>query len=302
MAVAYAHGLYEPLPENIFQVKWDWDPTLLFFVFLTFLYLRGLSAFRGKVPVKPWQKVCFFSGIAILVAALSPPIDPLSDRLFFMHMIQHLMIVMVGIPLILFGVPYYVSLRGLPPWVRRHLYFPIIKNPVVRLLTKILANPIVAIMLYACNFWLWHHQKFYNLALLNDAIHLVEHALMAFTAMLMWRNIIDPYPIRSPVPIPFRLLFLLALAILNNCLSAALTFAETVWYAYDGIPAPSWWTLGPLQDQQLGGLIMWIPGALIDLLAMTLVFAYWVRKERQKEQRLEKMQPPITSPTPVPTA
>src|SRR5690606_5010514 len=140
MGVAYAHSLYAPTPEGFFQLKWVWDPTLLFFLLLCVLYIRGLRAFRGRSPVRLWQKVLFFTGMGVLFVALLPPIDPLSDQLFFVHMVQHLLIVSIGVPLIIFGVPFFVYVRGMPPGVRRYIYFPIVKNRVVRRTFKIIQH------------------------------------------------------------------------------------------------------------------------------------------------------------------
>lgn len=287
MSVAYAHGLYDPLPEGVFQLKWDWDPTLIFFLVMGILYMRGLRAFKRKIPVAMWQRVLFFVGIFVLIAALLPPIDPLSDRLFFMHMIQHLMITSIGVPLVLFGVPFFVIIRGAPPWFRRQIYFPLLRMKVVRFAQSVMSYPVTALIVYEMMFWFWHVPFFYNLALLNDGFHLLEHAGFAFAAMYVWRNIIDPYPMRSRVPMPARLLFLAIMEAFNIILSSFLAFSTTVWYAYEGIPQPSWWTWGHLEDQKLGGLIMWVPGGIIHVLAMTIVFFVWVGREQRKDQALQ---------------
>src|SRR5690349_8665414 len=123
MNTAYGHALYDRPPDGIFELKWDFDPTLIFFLVMLILYIRGLGRFRGRTPVAGWQKLFFFSGIGTLLLALSPPIDPLADQLFFAHMIQHMMITMIGVPCILFGIPFFVTLRGAPPWFRRKVYF-----------------------------------------------------------------------------------------------------------------------------------------------------------------------------------
>ena len=128
MATAYAHGLYEPLPENLFEVKFDFDPTLVFFCLVLLAYLYGWESFRGRKPLPRWQFVSFLCGLTVNILALVPPIDPLSDRLFFMHMIQHVMIVSIGVPLMLLGSPYYVIVRGMHPWLRKKVYLPLLRQ------------------------------------------------------------------------------------------------------------------------------------------------------------------------------
>ena len=283
MGIAYAHGLYEPLPEGLFSVKWDWDPTLLFFLLLMGLYIRGIATRR--IGVARWQRVLFFVGVGLAGAALLPPVDPLSDRLFFAHMIQHMIIVQIAIPLMLFGAPFYVVLRGMPRWMLRHVYRPALKSRLVRGLFRVWARPLVALAVFDVLFFAWHIPFLYNLALLNDAVHLVEHASFAVSAMFLWRNIIDPWPMRAPLAMPVRLLYLGAVMVSGVMLSAFLTFYDDVLYAYQGIPQPRWWDWGLLQDQRLGGLIMWVPGEFLNLIALSAVFLAWARRERAKEER-----------------
>ena len=293
MMTAYAHDLaaelYEPLPEGIFDYKMDWDPTLILFLVMSVLYFRGLRAFRGKLPVKGWQIFCFYLGILISSAALSPPIDPLSDRLFFMHMIQHMMITSLGVPLMLFGIPYHIVSRGLSPGFRRKVYFPVIKNRGLRAVHRGLSRPLVSLIVFEAVYWFWHVPRFYNWALLNDIVHLIEHACMACASFYLWRNIIDPWPMRSRLHMGLRLLFLAAIMALNSVLGAALTYANAVWYAYEGIPMPGWWAdrWGHLDDQRLGGLIMWIPGGFITFISMTVCFFVWVHREQAEEKNRE---------------
>lgn len=287
---AYGHGLYEPLPANLFEVKFDWDPTLVFFGLVLIFYSFGLASFKNRMPIAPWQVLCFFIGMAINIAALSPPIDPLSDRLFSFHMIQHVSIVMIGVPFMLLGSPYFVIIRGLNPWVRRNLYLPLLKSPILRTGNRFFVHPLIALALFEVNFWFWHIPKYYNLALLNDYIHLLEHALMAWTAIFLWRNIIDAKPMPAKLHMGVRLLLLGAIMALNIALAAALTYASEVWYAYEGIPMPEWWASrwDRIQDQRLGGLIMWVPGGFCMFLAMTATFFVWAHRENVKEkQRLE---------------
>src|SRR5690606_16428112 len=129
--------------------------------------------------------------------------------------------------------------------------------------------------------------RFYNWALLNDIIHTIEPGCMAITSFSLWRNIIDPHPLRSTLPMGFRLLYPGAMMALHSVLAAAFTFATSMWYAYEGIPMPKWWAArwSHLDDQRLGGLIMWVPGGFLMFIAMTICFFVWANREQRADAK-----------------
>jgi putative membrane protein len=226
-----------------------------------------------------WQVAFFFLGIAVLAAAYLPPFDDWADHLFSMHMVQHLLITSVGVPLLLFGAPFLVSTKGLPSGLRRTFLIPILQNSAALVFRQLLSNPFVAVFLYEGMLWGWHLPKLYNLALLHDAIHVLEHGCMALSALNLWRLFIDPRPLRSEVSPPLRLFLLGLLTILDMALSAALTYSTRNWYAYGHMPMPAGWNWTRLEDQQLGGLMMWVPGGGIWILAMAGNFYAWLKRD-----------------------
>jgi putative membrane protein len=278
MEIAHAHGILSETPSP-FEMKWSWDPAFLFFVLLVILYLRGLKNYNGKAPVQLWQKIFFFLGITFLFLAYLPPIDSWADKLFSAHMTQHLIITSVAVPLILFGNPFFLAVRGMPVSLRNHVLIPLLQWRLLRGFFNYLQRPLVAVLLFEVTMWFWHIPIFYNKALLNDFFHLIEHACMAFAAVNMWRLFIDPSLLRSPLNKPVRFLFLVLMMTLDMFLSAALTYSQRVWYAYDRLPIPDWWAWDRLQDQRLGGLIMWVPGGLIWLTALVATFVVWAQEE-----------------------
>jgi len=290
MQQALAHSFYEPIPPGIFQFKLDWDPTVLFFIALAIFYYRGIKSFR-RLPIKKWQIYCFYLGILSNLMALLPPIDPLSDRLFFMHMIQHMLMMMIGVPLMTLGAPFFVIMRGINPWTRTKVMLPMMKNRYLRKILDFWGHPLISLAFFNLNLWFWHIPRFYNWALLNDVFHVIEHALFAFSSMLLWRNIIDAHPLKSRLHMGVRILYLAATMSLTVGLAAYLTYQSDVIYAYEGIPMPEWWAYRwtHLDDQRLGGLIMWVPGGFLMFLYMTITFFVWANREQKKEdQQLSK--------------
>ncbi len=289
----WAHGPAAPLhnvssgdlsasvPPDFFTLKWSWDPTFIFFLLLAIYYVKGLKEYRGHAPVAGWQKICFFCGIFILSMAYLPPVDTWADQLFSAHMVQHLLITSVGIPMILFGAPFFIFIKCLPHGVRDKAFIPVAQNKILRQVWRWFQSPLVAIIFYELIFWFWHIPKFYDVALRNDALHLLEHACMAFAALNLWHLLIDPRPLQSSLSFPVRLLFLLVVMTLDMVLSAALTYSNKVWYAYAELPLPPGFGGDRLLDQQLGGLIMWVPGGAVWLLALILTFIIWARTENK---------------------
>lgn len=288
---AYAHGNDQPLmrvdPLREASAEWVVDPTLLAFVVLAVGYGLNVRKFNRPV-VRPLQVLSFYVGIIIQILALNPWVDQLASELFFVHMIQHLGIILLGVPLILCGAPFIVVVRGLPLWARRHIYFPLLKMRWLQWIHRTWRIPLVSLGLFNLNFWFWHQPYWYNLALYDDLAHIVEHGCMAITAVYLWGHILDPAPLRSSLPMGLRVAFLASFMALNLVLAAWLTYATEVWYAYDNIPMPLWWSeqWTRLDDQHLGGLIMWVPGSVITFIYMSICFFVWVHREHHSTAAL----------------
>ena len=292
MAQVFAHS---ELPdflsldiENPWRFPWDLDPTLIFFAFLAVGYFYALGRFKKKA-VKWWQILLFYLGVMLNMIALSPAVDGLAGELFFVHMIQHMVIILLGTPLMIMGAPFYVLIRTLPSFLRRYVYFPLLRNVVVRFFHDLWSLPLVSLALFHINFWFWHIPRWYDLALFNDFYHILEHMMMALTAIYFWRHIIDPHPLRSQLMMGVRILYLASFMVLNIILAAMLTYADELWYSYHRITPPQWWSdsWSRIDDQRLGGLVMWVPGGVLLFVSMSICFLVWVHRE-QRSQALVK--------------
>ncbi|MCY4379954.1 MAG: cytochrome c oxidase assembly protein, partial [Proteobacteria bacterium] len=128
---AFAHSNDTPNFTQVTETPESWqfifDPTLIFFLLLAVFYLLSLRSFKKK-PVSTWQIIVFLIGIVIQFIVLNPVSDSLASQLFFMHMIQHLAIILLAVPCILVGGPFFVLIRALPPKLRRWLYLPMIRS------------------------------------------------------------------------------------------------------------------------------------------------------------------------------
>jgi putative membrane protein len=246
---------------------WDWYPgVVLGCLALSSLYLI-FSKFR-----RDRSAVFFQAGVLLLFLTLVSPLDVLADDyLFSAHMLQHLLLVLVVAPLLLLGLP--------SEWIQRLLKW----KPAARI-EGYLGQPLVAWIIGVGTLYLWHIPMFYNAALRDENIHLLQHLSFLISATIFWWPVILPLQEKRRLSPLGAMLYLFFGAAANTILGIILTFAPVGLYpaylnpedAYGILPLiRNGLGIVPQTDQQLGGLLMWIPGGLIYLTAILTVFAGW---------------------------
>lgn len=241
-------------------------PLTSFLIVAALIYARGYREIRRtRSNLFPrWRLVCFLGGLFSLWIALASPLDTLNDRLLFMHMAQHMVLMLVVPPLLLLGYPVVPLLRGLPrSFVRRGLG-PLFRSEVLRKIMRFLTKPIVAWFAVNAAFVGWHLPGPYELALRVESWHEVEHATFLLTSLLFWFPVIQPWPAVSQVS-RWRLLpYLLTTDIVNTVLAAVLTFSNRL--IYPSYAAKSMiYGISPLNDQAGAGALMWVIGSIFYL-------------------------------------
>ena len=286
------HIGHEHLPRATslvdFLQRWELAPYILIplaAILGAYLLGRWRLAHRSKYQVVPFGRTLLFAGgFLALTLALVSPIDVYAGDLFFMHMIQHLLLMMVATPLLLLAGPVAVFLWALPEAIRYPLGKALSRNGVLRRVLMGVTVPVIAWLLYVAVIWVWHVPVVYDEALGREGVHIVEHLAMFGAAVFFWWPVIGPAPIRSHFPYPLRLLYLFLALFQNIVLGAILTFADSPVYAHYE-DAPDHWGLGADQDQQLGGVLMWIPGAMMYFTALAVLFYIWVAQEERRIAR-----------------
>jgi cytochrome c oxidase assembly factor CtaG len=242
-----------------------------------------------KHPVlAPWRGWCFAGGLASIGVALLSPIDDLGDHLFFMHMIQHLLLVEVAAPLLLLGAPLLPMLWALPRASRVALGTVLGPGDPLRTAFTLLTHPLLAVSLYVGTLAVWHLPEFYDAAQGRTAIHDLEHLLFLGTALLYWWPIIHPAGGRRRLGYAAAIPYLLPPMLVGSLIGALLTFAQHPLYStYER--APRLWGISVVEDQQLAGLIMWVPGGLVYLLPVFVLITLLLRQEdRATEAALDR--------------
>lgn len=269
-------------------LAWRLDPLVVVpAVLLAVLYARGLLCWSERSRRHaPWQTLLFYVGLATLVLAVVSPLDALAEHHFSMHMIQHELLIAVGVPLLLLGAPTTPLLRGLPRPVRRNVVRPIARATAARWAYSGLTHPLVALALFTVALWIWHlAPDWYDAATRQQPLHVVQHATFVATDLLFWWNVIDPAPLHSRMGYLVRIVYVMVAGTAQSVLAALITMADRPLYRIY-VEARPILDITPLRDQELGGLIMWIPGQMMNLLVVAALFGVWaVRSEREQRAR-----------------
>ena len=232
------------------------------------LYTRAVLGTGAPVPL--WRPLAFFGGCLALLLALNGPLHDLSDYyLASAHMVQHLVLALVVPPLWLAGTPGSVLDPLLEPLLRRRT---------TRAVVRTATHPLVALALYSVALIGWHLPGPYNTALERHGWHIAEHLMLLGTAVLAWWPILSSSRRLRALPYAAQLLYLFVFGIPMTVVAAFVTGADRPlypWYA----AAPRLFGLSPLLDQQIGGVVMWVPAGVIPLLVFTIVFFRWAASE-----------------------
>ena len=239
------------------------------------VYWRGLRA----VPVAAARVASYYLGLLTVALALLSPLATLAEQLFLAHMIQHLVLIMVAVPLVLLGAPAVPLARGLPREIRRAYLVPIARSRVYHALSAPLMNPIVALGLYVGLLTLWHVPTLYDAAVQDAVLHALEHFTFLAIALVFWLQVIDPYPFHAPLRYPLRIVYLFLATAHNTVLGGILSFADPSLYPYYAGRAVRPFDISASFDQQAGGAIMWVPGGMVHLIAISFAFAAWMSAE-----------------------
>jgi putative membrane protein len=240
----------------------------------TGLYGLGLARLWQRAGVgsgvRPWRVASFLGAILAVLIALSSPLDNLAARMFAAHMVQHLLLILVVAPLLVLALVPVVLLWALPLPARRSLA-PRGRLPHrARAPLRSLTSPVAVFLIYTLALWTWHLPGPYQGALASPATHALEHLTFLAAASLFWWTLLQPQG-RRRLPLALTALYLFAASLQGSALGVLITFSPVPWYpAYAA--GPRVWGFSPLQDQQLAGLLMWMPvGSIFALLSAVLL-------------------------------
>jgi putative membrane protein len=283
--VVSAHGGKPHTPRDLLTT-WGLEPVVLVSLALSgWLYWRGLRRLWREAAagqgIRRWEAWCYAGGWLALFVALVSPLHPMGRVLFSAHMTQHEVLMLIAAPLVVMGRPVIAFLWALPQnWRRRLGHFS--KQRWFASGWHVLTLPLVAWAIHAVALWVWHVPALFEATIDNEWVHTAQHLSFLLSALLFWWAVIHSR--RGLMSYGAAVLYVFTTSIHSGALGALITFAGSLWYpAYQRTTGS--WGLTPMEDQQLGGLIMWIPAGLVYIFAGLLLFAGWLRESDARAAR-----------------
>ncbi len=258
--------------------QWQFAPIVTALVVISAgLYLWGVVRVARRHPARPWpawRTAAFLGGMLVLVLATQSGIGSYDDLLFYDHMIQHLMLLMVAPPLLIAGQPLtlllHASRNPLHTWVKR-----VLRSPVASFLTW----PVFGAVVYALAVLAAHLSGLASYVERNQTAHNAEHGLFVIVGYLFFLPLLGREPIKWRLSYPVRFVVLVLLMPIDTFTGLALGYGSASSPGVPSGPRPAW-APSPVNDLHLGGAVMWIGGDGIMFVLMMLVFLMWSRDER----------------------
>lgn len=256
---------------------WAWEPGIVIPMAASgVLYALGSRRLPASeaAAIGGWNRGAFWAGWLTLVLALLSPVHPLSEQLFWVHMVQHELLMTLAAPLLVVGRPLTVCLRALPASWQSALERAW-RTRGVRNCWDVLTRPFDAWLLHGAIIWIWHMPVLFDAALRSDAVHAAQHVAFLGTALLFWEALL--YRRFHAAAAGMGIIYLFTTGVHTGALGALMTFARAPWYPMYAARAVAW-GFSPMQDQQVAGLIMWVPGSVAYLVGALVLAARWLRE------------------------
>jgi putative membrane protein len=226
-----------------------------------------------------WREGSFYLGVAAVFVALEPPFDNWADTSFALHMAQHVLLISVAPPLLVLGRPWPRMWMPFPAKARSAAARGLARgrwSAPLRLVTRTLTKPPVAVALLAAVLGLWHVPALYDAAAGNEGIHLLEHTCFVAAALLFWGPLLEAPPVRARIDHLRRAGWFAAGAVPGFLLAIVLAYAQHPLYPFYADLAHRAFGLSALADQQIGAGVMWVPGSLANFIAFIVYVYRWL--------------------------
>lgn len=247
-------------------------PIIVLLFWLPYRARVNILAREHRAPVPGWRQGCFAAGLIFLAVSLSPPVDRLADQLLVAHMVEHLLIGDFAALLIVLGFT-------------GPLLAPLLRNPVIGRL-RVLTHPVIAVVAWAVNFYIWHIPALYQAALRHDPIHALQHATFLGFGIAMWMALLGPLPKPQWFGNGARLVYIIVVRLVGTVLANAMIFSGTVWYPYYR-PGDAHWHISATADQISAAGVMMIEESLLTIGLFCWLFLKVAREGEERQELLD---------------
>ncbi|MCU1240070.1 MAG: Cytochrome c oxidase caa3-type, assembly factor CtaG-related protein [Candidatus Acidoferrum typicum] len=263
------------MPTPIQNALENWSspvPLALALILTAIVYMRGWLYLRSRsVNIIPaWRAGTFFGGLFLIWIALGSPLAAFDEELLTVHMVQHLLLMTIGPPLILVGAPVMPILHGLPQQFVQSILSPLLRWAPMQLIGRVLSQPVVCWLAAAAVLVGWHIPAAFTLGLQSEAWHVAEHACFLASGFLFWWPVVQPWPSLAARPRWSILLYLFLATLPCDILSGFLAFCDRVVYPIY-LYAPRHVNLTALEDQECAGALMWTCVTIAYLIAAAIL-------------------------------
>jgi cytochrome c oxidase assembly factor CtaG len=261
------------------NTSWTLDPLQIVpTLVVAALYARRVLTLRDRgTPVPGWRIALFATGILTLLVAFVSPVHALGERMFSFHMLQHVLLGDLA-PLALLGGLTGPILRPALRWLHR---------------LQFLANPVVALPLWAINLYLWHLPFLYDAALRHDSVHALEHFCFFTGGLIMWLPVVETLPAPEWFGTGAKLGYIAVVRIVETILGNVFFWSGTVFYTVYA-HQNRLFGMSALEDQGMAGAVMMIEGSIVTLVALAWLFLKLASEGELRQQLLERGLDPRT--------
>ncbi len=257
---------------------WTGDPALIWVLCAALLFWRGGRG-RRRRRGEGWRTAAFVAGLAAIVIAIGSPIDKLADELFWVHMVQHILLIAVAPPLLALARPWSRMWRGFPVAFRRSVAREVSGGRAwapARRVAAIAAGGVASWLIFNLNFCAWHLPFLYDAALRSPPVHALEHLIFFATALLFWTRVVYSPPWRSPLGEMAKLAYLGSTMVVGWVLAIVLAMASSPIYSAYADEASRPGHISAFTDQQLAAGVMWVPGSISYTIAIVVIAYRWL--------------------------
>jgi cytochrome c oxidase assembly factor CtaG len=264
---------------------WTGDPALVWVICAAVLYAIGGRHLprAGSIAAQRWRTAAFVAGLGTIVVALDSPIDDLADQLLWVHMVQHILLLMVAPPLLALARPWNRMWHGLAIELRRRVARAVVQGhgwAPVRAAAALLAGGIASWLAFNVVLVAWHLPAAYDLTLRSPPAHALEHAMFFAVGLLFWTRVVDSPPWRSPLGAPARAAYVGSAMVVGWILAIVFAVAASPLYAAYASEASRPGGISALADQQLAAGVMWVPGSIPFTIALLAIAYRWLEPRR----------------------